>query len=140
MCFFDLRQSLDVCFEPPRNGLPRHGKEPCSSMKATPLQASPQHSLSLAFQIRLLWLENPIRATVLAMILGISTTIGPIFDALCPLTDTADVRHRFLNHDPNSTPAQVYTGFNTHTAHTFFLFVLHNFLQQLPGSGEHHET
>ncbi len=37
-----------------------------------------QHGLLLAFQIRLLWLENAIRATVLAMILGISTTIGTI--------------------------------------------------------------
>jgi hypothetical protein len=42
-----------------------------------------------------------IDATALAMVLGISTTIGSIFDDMCALTDTADVYHCFLNHDPN---------------------------------------
>src|SRR6266699_2097442 len=44
-----------------------------------------------------------IGATVFAMVLRISTTIGPIFDDMCPYTDTAGVRHCFLNHDANCT-------------------------------------
>jgi hypothetical protein len=101
--FFDIRQVLDVRFEPPRNGLPRNGKDPGHSTQATTFQASPQHGVLLGFRIRLLWLENPIGTTVLAMVLSIPTTIGSIFDDMCTLTDTADVRHCFLNHDPNST-------------------------------------
>jgi hypothetical protein len=100
--FFDIRQVLDVRFEPARNGLPRHGKDACHSTQATTLQASPQHGVLLGFRIRLLWLENAIRATVLAMVLSIPTTMGSIFDDVCPFTDTADVRHCFLNHDANS--------------------------------------
>ena len=61
----------------------------------------PQHGVVLGFRIRLLWLENAIRATVLAMVLSIPTTMGSIFDDVCPFTDTADVRHCFLNHDAN---------------------------------------
>jgi hypothetical protein len=55
----------------------------------------------LAFRRRWLWFENAIGATVLTMVLSISTMIGSIFDDLCPVTDTAGVRHRFLNHDPD---------------------------------------
>ena len=61
----------------------------------------PQHGVLLGFRIRLLWLENAIRATVLAMVLSIPTTMGSIFDYVCPFTDTADVRHCFLNRDAN---------------------------------------
>ena len=57
----------------------------------------------LGLPIGLLWLEHARRATVLAMVLSIPTTIGSFFDDLYPLTDTAEVCHRFLNHDPNST-------------------------------------
>jgi hypothetical protein len=98
---FDIRPVLDVRFEPARNGVPRHGKDPLHSTQATPFQASPQHGVLLGFRIRLLWCENTIRATVLAMVLGIPTPLGSIFDARWTLTDTADVRHRFLNHDPD---------------------------------------
>jgi hypothetical protein len=34
------------------------------------------------------------------MVLSIPATMGSIFDYICTSTDTADVRHRFLNHDP----------------------------------------
>src|SRR2546430_15479902 len=34
------------------------------------------------------------------MVLSIPATIGSIFDNICTSTDTADVCHRFLNHDP----------------------------------------
>jgi hypothetical protein len=54
-----------------------------------------------------LWLEHAIRTTVLAMIVSIATTIGSIFDDLCPLTDTADVRRYFLNHALDYMPLTI---------------------------------
>ncbi len=47
--FFDIRQVLDVRFEPARHGLPRNGKDPRHSTQATTLQAIPQYGLLLSF-------------------------------------------------------------------------------------------
>src|SRR5258708_5415533 len=47
--FFDIRQVLDVRFEPPCNGWPCHRKDPCHSTQATAFQTSPQHCLLLGF-------------------------------------------------------------------------------------------
>jgi hypothetical protein len=102
MRLFDIGQVLDMSFEPPCNSLPRHGKDPCHSTQAPPLQTSPQHGVLLAFRRRWLWFENAIGATVLAMVLSLSATIGSVFDDVRALTDTAGVRHCFLNHDSNS--------------------------------------
>lgn len=44
------------------------------------------------------WLQDSICATTLAMILSISTAIGPIFDNVRAPADMALGHHRFLNH------------------------------------------
>ncbi len=97
----DIGQFLNMGFEPLRNRLPRNDKDPCNSTQTATLQTSPQHGLLLRFRIRLLWLEHAICTTVLAMVVSISATIGSIFDNMCTLTDTADMRRCFLNHDPD---------------------------------------
>jgi len=99
---FDLRQVLDVRGEPARTRLPRHGKEACHPTQAPALSANPQHAVVLGLPRGWLWLAHARRATVLAMVLSIPTTIGSLFDDLCPRTDTAEGCHRFLNPDPNS--------------------------------------
>jgi hypothetical protein len=78
-------------------------KDPLTSAQAATLQASLEHRLFVGFPRGWLWLENWIGATVFAMVLRISPTIGSIFDEMCPFTGTADVRHCFLNHDANWT-------------------------------------
>src|SRR5258708_6524273 len=105
--FFHIGQFLSRRSEPPRNRLPCDGKDPCNSTQTAPLQASPQHDVLLRFPRGLLWLEHAIRTTVLTLIVSIATTIGSIFDDLCPLTDTADVRRYFLNHALDYMPLTI---------------------------------
>jgi hypothetical protein len=94
---------LDRCADPPSNRLSGESTDALNSAQTATLQASPEHRVLVGFRRGWLWRENAIGATVLAMLLRISTTMGSIFDDRCTFTDTADVRHGFLNHDPNCT-------------------------------------
>src|SRR5947209_1863310 len=99
---FSLRQLLDMGAEPPGNRLSGDVKDALDSQHSATLQAGAEYRLFVGFPRGWLWRENAIRATVLATIPSIPTTIGSVFDETCALTGTAGVRYGFLNHDPNS--------------------------------------
>lgn len=105
-----LGQFLNRCVDPPSNRLSGEIKDALNSAHAAALQAAPQHRLLVGFPRGGLWLENSIGATVLAMVLPISTTIGSLFDDICTFTDTADVRHGFLKRPivPHHLPSNHY--------------------------------
>src|SRR5713226_8312013 len=67
--FLNRRQVQSICSEPARNRLPRNDKDSCNSTQTTTLQTGSQYGLLLCFRIGLLWPEDTIRPTVLAMIL-----------------------------------------------------------------------
>lgn len=91
-------QFLDMRADPANNCLSGDIKDALNSTQTATLQASPEHRLFVGFRISWLWREHPIRATVLAMVLGCSTTVRAIFDTVCTVTDTTFKRLCFLNH------------------------------------------
>jgi hypothetical protein len=95
---FHLRQLLNRGADPSSTCLASDVEDALNSTQPATFQAGPSHRLFVRIPIRLLWFQDPVRTTILPMVLSRSTTVRPISDAMCPSTDATVERHRFLNH------------------------------------------